>query len=78
MWYTTRQLRLNRLSIGEYGFGEILADFPQDVAETLAFERGKLEHPERRYAARVREEFGGTFAEKGLVLAKTQTEEANV
>ena len=54
------------------------ADFPQDVAETLAFERGKLEHPERRYAAKVREEFGGTFAEKGFVLAKTQTEEANV
>ena len=54
------------------------ADFPPEVAEILAFERGKLEHPESRYAAHVQERFSGTFAEKGLALAKKLTEAADV
>ena len=54
------------------------ADFPPEVAEILVFERGKLEHPESRYAAHVQERFSGTFAEKGLALAKKLTEAADV
>ena len=54
------------------------ADFPQEVADVIAFEREKLEHPERRYAEQVRELFGGTFAQKGLAFAKKLTEDANV
>ncbi len=54
------------------------ADFPPEVTDVIAFERNKLEHPERRYAEQVRERFGGTFAEKGLALAKKLTEDANV
>ena len=53
-------------------------DFPPEVVEILAFERGKLEHPESRYAALVQERFSGTFAEKGLALAKKLTEAADV
>jgi hypothetical protein len=48
------------------------------VADVIAFEREKLEHPERRYAEQVRERFGGTFAQKGLAFAKKLTEDANV
>ena len=54
------------------------ADFPPEVTDVIAFERDKLEHPERRYAEQVRERFGGTFAEKGLAFAKKLTEDANV
>ena len=54
------------------------AEFPPEVTDVIAFERNKLEHPERRYAEQVRERFGGTFAEKGLAFAKKLTEDANV
>ena len=55
------------------------ADFPHEKAvDVLAFERRKLENPECRYAAQVFERFGGTFAEKGLALARKLTEDANV
>ena len=54
------------------------ADFPREVADVIAFEREKLEHPERRYAEQVRERFGGTFAQKGLAFAKKLTEVAHV
>ena len=55
------------------------ADFPRgEAADIIAFERGKLERPESRYAARVLERFGGTFAEKGLAHARKLTEDANV
>ena len=55
------------------------ADFPRgEAAEIIAFERGKLERPESRYAAQVLERFGGTFAEKGLAHARELTEDANV
>ena len=54
------------------------ANFPPEVTDVIAFERNKLEHPERRYAEQVRERFGGTFAEKGLAFAKKLTEDANV
>ena len=49
--------------------------FPAAVQDVIAFERGKLEHPERRYAEVVRTRFAGTFAERGLEFAKKQTEE---
>ena len=49
--------------------------FPAEVQDVIAFERGKLEHPERRYAEVVRTRFAGTFAERGLEFAKKQTEE---
>ena len=54
------------------------ANFPPEVTDVIAFERNKLEHPERRYAEQVRERFCGTFAEKGLAFAKKLTEDANV
>ena len=55
------------------------ADFPRgEAADIIAFERGKLERPESRYAAQVLERFGGTFAEKGLAHARKLTEDANV
>ena len=50
-------------------------DFPAEVQDVIAFEREKLEHPERRYAEEVRRRFAGTFAERGLEFAKKQTEE---
>ena len=46
------------------------AGFPDWVQGVLSFERGKLEHPESRYAERVRRDFGGTFARKGLAFAR--------
>ena len=52
--------------------------FPAEATDIIAFECEKLEHPERRYAAQVRERFGGTFAEKGLALAKRLAEDADV
>ena len=54
------------------------ADFPPEETAVIAFEREKLEHPERRYAAQVRARFGDTFAERGLALAKKLTEDADV
>ena len=54
------------------------AGFPSEVTGILTFERDKLEHPESRYAALVQERFSGTFAEKGLALAKKLTEAADV
>ena len=55
------------------------ADFPRgEEAEIIAFERGKLERPETRYAAQVLERFGGRFAEKGLALARKLTEGVHV
>lgn len=59
--------------------GRFFADFPREEAgDVIAFEREKIEHPERRYAEQVRERFAGTFAEKGLAFAKKLTEDANV
>lgn len=47
----------------------LLLELPDWVEEVLHFEMGKLKHPERRYAARVREEFSGSFLEKGIAHA---------
>ena len=57
---------------------DFFADFPLPVAEILAFERRKLEHPDRRCAVCFRETFAGTFAAKGLAFAKSLTEAADV
>ena len=46
------------------------AGFPDWVQSVLSFERSKLEHPESRYAERVRRDFCGTFARKGLAFAR--------
>ena len=54
------------------------AEFPHEVEDVIAYEREKLEHPERRYAEQVRNRFCDTFAEKGLAFAKKLTEDANV
>ena len=71
---SVREIGLRLLS----SMSRFFADFPQEVADIIAFEREKLEHPERRYAEQVRERFGGTFAQKGLAFAKKLTEDANV
>jgi glutamate--cysteine ligase len=71
---SVREIGLRLLS----SMSRFFADFPQEVADVIAFEREKLEHPERRYAEQVRERFGGTFAQKGLAFAKKLTEDANV
>jgi glutamate--cysteine ligase len=44
----------------------LLPDLPDWVDEILHFEYQKLKHPEKRYAALVREKFSGTFLEKGI------------
>lgn len=51
---------------------EFYAGFPEKVQEVLAFERAKLEEPERRYAWRIRKEFSDGFVAKGLKLAREQ------
>ena len=43
---------------------------PQSVREAIAFQREKLETPGKRYAERVRAEFGPDFAAKALAFAK--------
>lgn len=48
---------------------------PDWVGEVLEFEREKFLMPEKRYAWRVREEFGGGFVRKGMELAKRRQEE---
>ena len=71
---SVREIGLRLLS----SMSRFFADFPQEVADVIAFEREKLEHPERRYAEQVRERLGGMFAEKGMAFAKKLTEDANV
>ena len=44
----------------------LLPDLPDWVDEILHFEYQKLKHPEKRYAALVREKLSGTFLEKGI------------
>lgn len=46
------------------------------AVKVIDFEMGKLLHPERRYAVQVRRRFSGTFAEKGLALAKERQQQA--
>ena len=50
---------------------DFYADFPGDIRDVLAFERGKLENPETRLAVRALAQFSGTFASKGLSFAKS-------
>lgn len=45
----------------------LLPDLPDWVDEVLHFEYEKVKHPEKRYAALVRERFSGTFLEKGIL-----------
>lgn len=47
----------------------LLPDLPDWVEGVLYFETDKLKNPKKRYAARVREEFSGTFLEKGIAHA---------
>lgn len=44
----------------------LLPDLPDWVEEVLHFESEKLKDPEKRYAARVRKMFSGTYLEKGI------------
>ena len=49
----------------------LLPELPDWVEPVLRFENGKLKHPEKRYAAVVRERFSGSFLEKGIEYAMT-------
>ena len=53
----------------------IREDIPDWVPRVLEFERKKIVHPETRYAARAREQFSGTFLEKGMERAVSLQEE---
>ena len=53
----------------------IREDIPDWVPQVLEFERKKIVHPETRYAARAREQFSGTFLEKGMERAVSLQEE---
>ena len=50
-------------------------EIPDWVPDVLEFERKKVLHPRTRYAARVREQFSGTFLEKGMERAVRLQEE---
>lgn len=50
-------------------------EIPDWVTDVLEFERKKVLHPRTRYAARVREQFSGTFLEKGMERAVRLQEE---
>ena len=50
-------------------------EVPDWVPDVLEFERKKVLHPQTRYAARVREQFSGTFLEKGMERAVRLQEE---
>ena len=72
---SVRETGLRLLSSMERFF----ADFPREAAaDVIAFEREKLERPGRRYAEQVMERFSGTFAEKGLALARSLSEASDV
>ena len=47
----------------------LLGDLPDWVDQVLHFEAEKIKNPTKRYAVRVREEFSGTFLEKGIAHA---------
>lgn len=53
----------------------LAADLPEWACSVLEFEMDKLLHPQKRYAARVREQFSGTFLEKGIEHAVRVQEE---
>lgn len=57
---------------------EFYRGFTGDVEDVLAFETEKFADQKKRYAYRVRQEFGGGFVKKGLALAKQRQEEATV
>ncbi len=57
---------------------EFYRGFGDEVTGVLEFETEKFTNPKKRYAYRVREEFGGGFVKKGLALAKQRQEEATV
>ncbi len=57
---------------------EFYAGYPKEILEILDFETAKFTDQENRYAYQVRQEFGGGFVKKGLVLAHKQQEEATV
>lgn len=57
---------------------EFYQGFPEEVRRILEFETEKFTNQEKRYAYRVRKEFGGGFVKKGLALAKQRQEEATV
>lgn len=49
-------------------------DFPSEVMEVLDFEQSKLYSQEKRYAWKIRREYGSDFVKKGLEHAKKQQE----
>lgn len=49
---------------------EFYKGFGDEVGNVLAFQEEKFLNPEKRYAWRIRNEYGTNFAMKGLELAK--------
>ena len=54
---------------------EFYADFGEEVASCLAFQRRKFDEPETRYAWKIREKFGQGFVARGLQLARQRQRE---
>ena len=54
---------------------EFYADFGEEVAACLAFQRRKFDEPETRYAWKIREIFGQGFVARGLQLARQRQRE---
>ena len=54
---------------------EFYADFGEEVASCLAFQRRKFDEPETRYAWIIREKFGQGFVARGLQLARLRQRE---
>ncbi len=55
---------------------EFYCDYPPEVQQILDFEDAKFIDAENRYAWKIRRDFAGGFAKKGLQLAKRRREEA--
>ncbi len=45
-------------------------DAPENVKKIIRFQMDKVEHPKKRYAAVIREQYSDTYIEKGLTLAR--------
>ncbi len=55
---------------------EFYRDYPDEVQQILAFEEAKFIDADNRYAWKIRKQFTGGFAKKGLELAKKRRQEA--
>lgn len=72
--YTVTDAALNVLA----SMKKFYRDFPDTIHEVLDFEEAKFIDGDNRYAWKIRKQFAGGYARKGLFLAKQRQEEANV